>query len=566
MGEAVELAIVLAAKDAASEVLGHVGGKLDSLGKSGELAKAAFIGLTAGLGAAITAGIDFARAAADEEQGVERMRQAITATGKNWRDYSDDIEETIYRMERMTAFSDGEMRDAMTTLTNETGDAEEALKRLPIATDFARGAQIDLATASKLLGKVTDETVNVLGRYGIHVDKGTKATEVLALVQQKFAGQSEAFASTAAGKWQIFQNQLDNVKEDIGGALLPIFTGALDMAVSMIDAFRGPFGALAPIIETVSQLLYGITGALGEMFGVITGTAPGAGAILSNMVGEQPAKVIMTNLAFVRDLFKAIFAGDIPAIISTFRDRGTEVIKGVLGLIQTAGPQIRDGLLTWAREFVAWVGPASLKMVQELLNMLSTGLHWIADHSDEIGDALVDWGGKFGSFIIDVAIPAFIEYAPQILGTIIHWALFDALPALVTTFFNIGRKIIGAIADAFGSAVHDIWEAISYMFRQAFAMIDFWVGPFHVTGHGISVQMPELHFPGFAEGGEVAKTGLALVHAGETIIPAAASGASSDNSGGGAGHGHDIYLDGKLVARLLGRHTYKEYRMMGGRV
>jgi hypothetical protein len=511
MGDAVEVAIILAAKDAASGVLGGIGSSLDKLGKSGDVAKLALAGVTAGLGAAVFAGFDFVRAAAEEEQGIFRLAQAVQNAGGDWDVLGETIEGQIAKWEKLTAFSDGEMRDALSLLTASTGNVEESMNRLPIAMDFARGAGIDLATASKLLGKVTDETTNVLGRYGIHVQKGAEATEVLAEVQKRFGGQSAAFASTAAGQWKIFQNQLDNVKEDLGALLLPLFTELGRIGVGAMDALR------AAISSPEFQRFFAfIGGALStaitifkEFFGVITGTAPDAGAALSKLVGPEAAGAIMQYLALIRDTVKAIFAGDIPAVLATMRTRLPDIIGGLLGFIKSVIPQLGAALVGWAKEFIAWIGPQIPPMLEELLHLLSSAIGWLGDHAEDIGQMLVQWGLKFGEFIITVAIPEIQKNLPPILLTIGKWVVTEALPGIVKIFFNLGKGIVEGI----WAGIQGLW---SWLLEQIHAKL---------------MELPELvrnllgiHSPStvFAEIGEELARGMALgMTTGQSLVRSA---------------------------------------------
>jgi len=559
-------------------------------GKVGGIAKAAIFGLagiTVAVGGALAGA---AREAAQEETGIFRLAQSVQNAGGNWDELRDSIEKTIHAQEMQTAFSDEEQRDALSLLVALTGDASEGMRRLPVAMDLARGAGIDLTTASRLLGKVTDENVGVLRRYGITVEKGADATDLLDKVTAKFGGQAKTFGTTAAGQYQILQNELSNLTEQIGAAVLPGFVSLAQGALGVVEGLRA-FAAQPEVIAFFGNLwtiVTNITSVLGEMFGVITGSAPDAGAALSAIAGPDIAKAVMSGLAAIREIWTTFFAivhditsGNWDVVADDFREgalRVDELLRNMFGaamtavqglatqIIQTvvgAWPQIQYALGTWAKLFIDWVGPAALQLVQNLLGMLGDMLHWVADHSEEIGATLVEWGLKFGEFIITTAIPKFLEYAPQIIGTIVHWALFDALPTIGMAFFNLGKGIIGKLADAFGTAVHDIWEALTYMLSQAFAMIDFWVGPFHVTGHGISVEMPEFHFPSFQTGGVMPWTGLALVHKGETITPAGQPGGAGVGSADVGGHGHPLYLDGRLVGGLLNRRTMRGAELAG---
>lgn len=219
-----DLTILLKAKNDASSVFKTVEKDVSSLGsKMGTALKAGGLIAAAGIGAAGFALVSFVKMAAEEQAGIERLKTSVASTGVAYEKYAKQIEETVRAGERL-AFQDDEVRDSLSALTIATGSVEEATNRQKIAMDLARGTGMDLATASKLVGKVSEENTQVLKRYGITLADGATETEALAEIQKRFAGQSETFAGTATAKWAIFNNQMDNVKESIGSALLPVVT------------------------------------------------------------------------------------------------------------------------------------------------------------------------------------------------------------------------------------------------------------------------------------------------------------------------------------------------------
>src|SRR5207249_3068232 len=99
-------------------------------------------------------------------------------------------------------FEDDEIRNSFVKLAAATQSSDEAFKRQALAEDLARGAGIELTQASALLGKVTDENVNVFKRMGITLEKGSTEVELFAAIQQRFGGQAEAYAKSTAGQFE----------------------------------------------------------------------------------------------------------------------------------------------------------------------------------------------------------------------------------------------------------------------------------------------------------------------------------------------------------------------------
>ena len=201
------------------------------------------------LGQALTTAPDFlmsaAKAAAEDEQSTMRLQQAIKNLGGDYSAHIAAVNDAISAGQKK-AFTDDETRDAMVKLTAATGDTDEALKRLAVAQDLARGANIPLADASKLLGKVTDDNLQVFKRMGITLPDVANEADVLAAVQKKFAGQSDAYAQSTAGQFAILQDRMSEAKETIGANLLPVMMKIGDVLATdvmpKIEAFANGVG------------------------------------------------------------------------------------------------------------------------------------------------------------------------------------------------------------------------------------------------------------------------------------------------------------------------------------
>lgn len=314
---AADLSLIITARDHASSVLKDVNTHAGGLGHTaGTVLKAGMLAGAAGIGVAAFAGLKFVQQAVEEEAGIRRLAAAVDASGGSWAKQGPLIEKVIQDRQRL-AFSDDELRSSLSLLTAITGDSDEALRRQAVAMDFARGANIDLGTASKLLGKVTDETVNVLGRYGIRVKEGADATDVLALVQQKFSGQSQAFADSAAGKWAQFKIQMDNLAETIGAALLPVVTSLGGLLASFAEK---AIPKVEQLVKTVSLLVKAFIAA-----------ASGEGVTSTGIFGFFESLGVIVHdriIPAVKD-FAAFFKGQIlPAVKEFVSQKGNLAVLG----------------------------------------------------------------------------------------------------------------------------------------------------------------------------------------------------------------------------------------------
>ncbi len=451
MAATTDLQILLQAKDEASKVLKQAeanvtsssNGMSGAMEKIGGAAKFAALGLAAIGASAVTMGIDFAKQAADEQAGMVRLQQAVKNTGQEWStELNAAIEENIATMERSTAFSDGEMRDALAGLVAITGDADDATNRLSIATDFARGAHIDLATASKLLGKVTDENVGVLKRYGITVEKGADSTDLLMKVQAKYAGQAKAYAETAQGQWEIFNNQLDNLKEDIGSALLPALVDLAKGAIKAIDDIRnGPLPGMIATLGHVKDVVL-------EVLGVLTGTASDAGAAMTESLGAPKAKEIMAAIAEVRETVKI----GLEAVQAYIRLASAEIdfLKEHWEAIAPVVNNVISQFTTPIRIFI------------ELVKQASAALHALGDMHLSLPSipSLPSW--SLPSFDAGGTVPGAID-SPQLI--VAHGGervqTMEQQAASGIDYDRLGQAIAGALAGAnLSVSVDDVHGAL----------------------------------------------------------------------------------------------------------
>lgn len=228
----------------------------DGLGKLGAIAT----GVLAG-GALLQAPAllsNMAQSAADDAASMGRLEQAITNAGGAFAPYAARVDEAIKQGQAL-AFTDDDVRNALSLLTAETGDVDEAFRRLTLAQDLARGTGMDLGTASKLLGKVTDENVRVLARYGIVVQQGASAQDLMNAVDQKFGGQAAKFASSDAGKWAKLKDQLSEAQEALGYKVLPAMAALVDLVTSRVvptlNLLIDNIGKLTPVLAGIAAAI-----------------------------------------------------------------------------------------------------------------------------------------------------------------------------------------------------------------------------------------------------------------------------------------------------------------------
>ncbi len=155
--------------------------------------------------------------------------------GISFKDNAQAIDARTQALSQMSGFDDELVTTTFTNLVRRTGDVTKAMRLNAIAVDVARGRNISLESASSLVTRASLGMAGALRRVGIAAREGASATELLELLQRKYAGSAERYGQTAAGAQQRFQVALENTQEVIGTAVLPALTGLLDKATDYLN-------------------------------------------------------------------------------------------------------------------------------------------------------------------------------------------------------------------------------------------------------------------------------------------------------------------------------------------
>jgi hypothetical protein len=198
--------------------------KLDNALQKGA---AAFLAVGAAAGAmAIKIGVDAVKAAVEDEKAQKSLAITLRNTTKATDQQVAAVEDYIDKTARATGVADDQLRPSLDRLVRSTQDVTKAQKLQTLALDIAAGTGKDLATVSEALGKAYDGNLGALKRIGVPLDENIVKTKdfdaaVVALTQT-FAGQADAAAETFAGRLARIRIAIDEAKEQLGQALLPL--------------------------------------------------------------------------------------------------------------------------------------------------------------------------------------------------------------------------------------------------------------------------------------------------------------------------------------------------------
>lgn len=231
-------------------------GALERLNRTG---RRVFTGLgraAAAGGAALTGGVVLglkfsADAAIDAEKAAARLNAQLNTLGKNSPRVRAQIDEAVQALSRLSGFDDEDLQDSFVNIVRTTGNVSEALELNALAADLARAKQIDVAKAGEIVAKVAGGNVGILGRYGIQLERGATASEALAALQQRVAGQAEEFGETTAGATDRAKVGFENLAEAAGGALTPAIADGAEAAAKFVDQIETGTGAGGRFRDTV---------------------------------------------------------------------------------------------------------------------------------------------------------------------------------------------------------------------------------------------------------------------------------------------------------------------------
>ena len=236
------------------------------------------LGLTA-LGGGITAlGASAVKSAQEEAIGINQLDQALQNVGSSYDSQAAAIEKVIAAQQNKTNFGDEQQRVALMNLISISGDYEKSMAALPAVLDLAAGKNMDLSAASTLVARAVNGETSALTRYGIQVEKGAGATEVLTAIMAKFGGQAES----AADPMVQLQNRMGDFQQELGKALLPALTSLMTLLESItrkLIAFSQEHPKLSKVLFIVIAAIGGLALVLGPILIMLPLLAGGVGIV-----------------------------------------------------------------------------------------------------------------------------------------------------------------------------------------------------------------------------------------------------------------------------------------------
>lgn len=169
----------------------------------------------------------FAKAAAEDAQAANKLTQTLDAVTRATDKQIAAVGNYITKTSLATGITDDDLRPAFERLARSTGDVEKSQTLLNLALDLSAATGKPLEAVTNSLAKAYDGSYTSLARLGLGIDANLiKAKDFDGIYKQlntTFGEFSEKRSEEALVKFQRLQVAIQEAKEAVGAALLPLF-------------------------------------------------------------------------------------------------------------------------------------------------------------------------------------------------------------------------------------------------------------------------------------------------------------------------------------------------------
>lgn len=441
--------------------------------------KAAAVPAAAALAAVGAAGLDMAKAAAEDQAAADQLALALrNSAGAS--DASIAATETwISNTSKAAAVADDELRPALATLVRATGDVQGSQEAMNTALDVSAATGKDVGSVSDALAKAYAGNTTSLGKMVPGMDKAILASGDMDAIMGELArttgGAAATAAESAAGQMEGMSIQMGEAKEAIGAALLPALT-----------SLTGMLAESAEWVQENSQLFLILGGAIAGIAAsiLILNVAMKAYQVISKAVSA--ATKIWTgiqwllNASFWANPIFLIIAGVLLLIgaivlIATKTTWFQDIWETVWGAIQTAAAAVWEWLVNIAStvwETIVTIVQTYINIyiaiIQGIINAVQAVWDWIVNAAEVVWQTIV----AIVQTYIDIYVRIF-EGIKAGIGAVWDWlsniarTTFDAVTGFVSNaiagwvrIFEGIKSSIGAVWDWLSTTASDVLDGI----------------------------------------------------------------------------------------------------------
>lgn len=310
------------------------------LSKFGAVAGSAFAGIgTAAVAAGAVIAVDFGKQSIQAFMDAEAQQAKFDDAMSRFPGlaaYKSGIEDLAESLALKTKYDDDATKSSAALLAQFGLTGKQLTNLIPLVQDYATATGKDLGTASKDIGLALLGNKKALKSLGIDGFKptGDRAKDLavlMDLLRGKVGGLAEKEGKTAAGTMAILGNQFDEVKEDVGAALIPALTKLgrwfIDVGIPKMREFAGWIGDnVVPVVTALWQnFQQNFLPVIGKVWSFIGGTLiPGiqrlAAAFMENVwpALQQVAAMVAENLQPAVEELSKFWTGTLQPALAVF--------------------------------------------------------------------------------------------------------------------------------------------------------------------------------------------------------------------------------------------------------
>jgi hypothetical protein len=214
-------------------------------------------------------------------------------------------EDWISTQGKLLGITDDELRPVLSKFAKATGDVTKAQQYANQAMDIAAATGKPLASVTDSIVKAMGGNLTALGKlapeYRQMIKDGADFETIMSLIADTTGGSATKAANTAAGKFKTLKNSLNETKESIGAALLPIIEKALPVLAAMgnwASENTGAFLIIAGVIGGIAAAVFLVNGAIAA-WTAITTAATAVQAAFNAVLALNPITLIVIGIGLL---------------------------------------------------------------------------------------------------------------------------------------------------------------------------------------------------------------------------------------------------------------------------
>lgn len=503
-----ELSIVLKAKDEASSVVDSMSKKTQS--SFADLQKKVSAGMAVA-GGAITAFLGSTlEGASDAEKSDKMLEHAVVGVSKATQDQLNATRDLADELERKGVLDGDNIKQGLAQLSTFglSNDAVRGLGKsladLAVNQFGVNASGEQLSDTANMIAKALNGQFGVLEKSGIRFNEAQKHAIQFGTEMEKVKAINEGFAQnlkytndtalqTFEGSMAKTKVQLDNVKEAIGGAIMPVLTDMASKLMPIVQNLEDWIKANPELFEQIVKLVAVVGGLLTVVGGLglilppliagFTALASPVGLIMIGIVAlgvaiyalianwETVKAKAIEIWGSIKSYFDSVLDG-IKNAFSTSWDSIKNAIIGKINEIKTGMTDIFNGI----KQFLSDIMNAIISQIENNWNDLTTFFKGLWDvlktvfmfGAQLIAGIVISIFNAFGIDIVAVVKQAYENIKIHIDNLVaVFKALYDSLSQIITEVAGF----LSASWDSISSSVSLFLETIKGYFDSALAWI-----------------------------------------------------------------------------------------------